>query len=418
MPMPMTMPMPTTTTTNPTPVDRHLMPDILRALLATADQGTPFRRPDGVTDADIVALARHHRLSPLLGIGTRPAGFSEVVAETFRRDRLSTLGRSTLLRHGLLEILKAFDAEGIDVAVLKGIAYEDLIYPDLGTRPSSDIDLLVPEGERRAVLQTLVRLGYAPSAAAPGFDEPDYHEISFRRDAVNVDLHFALAPLVRCSIDYAQVWNDMRRWNFSGRMTKTLSFVHAAVNQALHMAIHHFDVPAIYMLDFRRLVAQAEGASETAVAGRPVREAHIASRDPLRDAARAWGCRRPLETTLALTGAFLAKEGGAGGPEVESRRAAPRGSGGARLAGPAFAWSVGRIVEGFGGLEPVPRPEQLARKILQFDDPGRAGRYLLVQGRRILRERWLTRSGKARSAAERLGLSTAPPSVSSRSASH
>lgn len=378
----MTTPMPMMPTPTP-PGMRSAEQRLLIALLATADRGVAFSSPPGIDDARIVALARHHRLSPLLAIGSRPAGFSPEIAEAFRRDRLSTLGRSTLLRHALAEILAALDARSVDVAVLKGIAYEDLIYPDPGTRPSSDIDLLVPGSERRAALGTLARLGYRPSASAPGFDQPDYHEISFRRDAVNVDLHFALAPLVRGAIDYVALWNDMRTWNFAGRVTKTPSFEHAAINQALHMAIHHFDVPALYLLDFRRLAAMAgQGEAPAAASAR------------LRVAARSWGCLRPLETTLALAAAFLGNE---------ATDAAGRS--------PGLSWLVERVIAGYGGLEPVSRPEQLARKVLSFDHPRTAAHYLWVQGRRILRERWLTRFGQARSATQRLGLDHPDPPI-------
>jgi hypothetical protein len=387
MPLPTMMPTPTPTPTPTPPGARSVDQRLLVELLATADRGVAFRSPPGIADARIVAMARHHRLSPLLAIGSRPAGFSPEIAETFRRDRLSTLGRSTLLRHALAEILAALDARSVDVAVLKGIAYEDLIYPDPGTRPSSDIDLLVPGSERRVALGTLARLGYRPSASAPGFDQPDYHEISFCRDAVNVDLHFALAPLVRGAIDYVALWNDMQTWSFAGRVTKTPSFVHAAVNQALHMAIHHFDVPALYLLDFRRLAAMADATGQ-----REDPASDTSAR--LRAAARAWGCLRPLETTLALASAFLGNE---------AIDAAGRS--------PGLSWLVERVIAGYGGLEPVSRPEQLARKVLSFDHPRTAARYLLVQGRRIVREHWLTRFGRARSATERLALDHPDPPI-------
>jgi hypothetical protein len=366
---------------------------LLGALLGAVERRTPFRRPPGVSDAHLVALARHHRLSPLLSLQDPTAGgLSGEVVETFRRDRLATLGRSTLHRHALAEILAECDAAAVDVAVLKGIAYDDLLYPEAGTRPASDVDLLVRGPERRRAMEVLTRLGYTPSASAPGFDEPDYHEVSFRRDVVNVDLHLALAPLVRCSIDYPALWAaGMQTWELAGRRTTTLDFVHAALNQALHMAIHHFDVPALYLLDLRRLVARC---------GREVPGGPTAAWARLRAAARAWGCERPLATAAALVAAFLpAAEEAAGGPVQPVQ---PRGE----------AWVTRRVVEGFGGVEPVSRAEQLGRKLLHFDDGLTATRYLWVQGRRILRERWLGYTNDPRSAAERLGLAGVSPSGS------
>ena len=368
---------------------------LLGALLGAVERRTPFRRPPGVSDAHLVALARHHRLSPLLSLEDPSAGgLSAEVVETFRRDRLATLGRSTLHRHALAEILAECDAAAVDVAVLKGIAYDDLLYPEPGTRPASDVDLLVRGPERRRAMEVLTRLGYTPSASAPGFDEPDYHEVSFRRDVVNVDLHLALAPLVRCSIDYPALWGTaMETWELGGRTTRTLDFVHASVNQALHMAIHHFDVPALYLLDFRRLVTRCGQAP-----GGPT-----AAWTRLRATARAWGCARPLATAADLVAAFLPADGEAVGglvpplPPVQPR---------------SEAWVTRRVVERFGGMEPVSRPEQLGRKLLHFDDGLTATRYLWVQARRILRERWLGYTNDERSAAERLGLTSVSPSGS------
>ena len=44
-------------------------------------------------------------------------------------------------------VLTNLAAEGIDVLVLKGVALGSLVYPDVGTRPSSDLDVFVgPDG--------------------------------------------------------------------------------------------------------------------------------------------------------------------------------------------------------------------------------------------------------------------------------
>jgi hypothetical protein len=152
-----------------------------------------------------------------------------------------------------------------------------------------------------------------------------------------------------------------------GVAARTLDDGHAALNQALHMTIHHFDVPALFLVDLERLLESAGGQA----AVEPV--------------ARAWRCRRPLETAAALAAAFV-------------RGAAP-----APL--PARA---DRVIRGYGGLAPLPRAEQLRRKVEHFDAPVDALRYLAVQGRRVLRERLLAIARRRRSAAERLGVEASP----------
>lgn len=354
---------------------------IVRALLASADRGVAFPpalREGDARDQQILGLARHHRLSPLLA-ASAPDGFSAAMMEIFRRDRLATLGRATLFRHALQALLASFDGAGVEVAVLKGLAYETLLYDQPGTRPASDIDLLVRPEDRQRSFAALARLGYAPYASAPGFDEPDYHEVSFRLREITVDLHFALAPLARCRVDYPDLWSRMQDLDLDGRRTRTLGFVDAALNQALHMAIHHFDVPASYLLDFCRLLERSEPSALPR----------------LRATARAWQCVRALETTVALARAFL--------PHATPW---PLGD---DLGDGAAGLIARRVVRAFGGRAPVSRPEQWLRKLTHLDDAGVVVRYLGVQARRNLRERWLGWSGDSRSATTRLGMTDDSP---------
>ena len=351
------------------------MPDVerelLRRLLSDADSGKPISGQWIASlnrDAEVMAVARKNRLSPLLGAFALPE-YPVALADAFRRDRLTTLGRSTLLRRALANLFGAFDRAAVKVVALKGIAYDDLFYPQPGTRPASDIDLLVKPSQRRDALAVLQGLAYVPYASSPGFDQPDYHEISFRSAEANLDLHFALAPLVRCRIDYDDVWSHLETWVFEGRPTQTLGHAHAALNQALHMAIHHFDVPASYLIDFRRIVDAAGPSGPT----------------DIERLARAWRCERPLQTTLRLCEAFL------------------EWSGCGRFARDPRAPYAERVVAGFGSGDSPVRREQLIRKVTHFDKRTDAGRYLWVQGQRILRERWLQFAGPARSASERIG---------------
>jgi hypothetical protein len=212
----------------------------------------------------------------------------------------------------------------------------------------------------------LDQLGFEPRAAAPGFDDADYHEVAWTRKNVEVDLHLALAPLVRCHIDYPTVWGSVRDVAVGGARAGVLHPQHAALFHALHMAIDHFDVPALYLVDFGRLL-QAAG-----------------ERAAVESLARAWGCWRPFATAVALASAFLPATMG---PSAPTRVA-------------AFSR---RVVSGYGAPSRVPRPEQLVRKLMHFDTGRDVLRYLAVQGRRNVRELF-ERRVRRRSARERLAL--------------
>lgn len=348
-------------------VDARADRQILVGLFAALED--PARAAALGDDPRVLVVARRHRLTPLLSLACR-ATLPTALAEAFRRDHVATAARNLVLAATAEECVAALAAAGVEVAILKGLAYERTLYPQPGARPTSDVDLLVRGGDRRAAFDVLDRLGFEPRAAAPGFDEPDYHEVAWDRAGVEVDLHLALAPRARCAIDYDGVWREMQPLEVGAARARCLAPPHAAVFHALHMAIDHFDVPGLYLVDLARLCA---GKGEVAAACA---------------AARAWRCERPLATSLALAAAF--ERAWAAPLDL---RPAPR--------------RAAEVTDGFGGVVPLPRPQQLRRKYQHFDTSRDALRYTLVQGRRRARE-LVEQHLRGRSARERLGLAPAP----------
>jgi hypothetical protein len=344
-------------------VDARADRELLLALFGALED--PARASALPNDPRLLIVARRHRLTPLLsavGRATLPA----LLGDACRRDHVVTAARNLALAAVAEECVVALGTAGVEAAVLKGLAYERTLYPRAGVRPTSDVDLLVRDRDRRAAFGVLDRLGFEPRAAAPGFDEPDYHEVAWNRGHVEIDLHLALAPYARCKIDYDAVWREMRPLVLGTANCQVLAPSHAAVFHALHMAIDHFDVPALYLADLARLLATA---GDVAAA---------------RAAARAWRCARPLETSLALAAAF------------QPTWAAALALG----AAPAHAT---RVAASYGGVARLPRPAQLWRKYEHFDTLWDALRYTNAQGRRHVRE-LLERRLRGRSARTRLGL--------------
>src|SRR5207237_7743563 len=114
--------------------------------------------------------------------------------------------------------------------------YARRLYPSPGVRPTADVDLLVPDDDRRAAFEILDRLGFEPRAAAPGFDESDYHEVAWTRGGVEVDLHLALAPRARCQIDYQAVWSEAEPITLGGTPVLVLARTPAAIFHAFDKA--------------------------------------------------------------------------------------------------------------------------------------------------------------------------------------
>jgi hypothetical protein len=340
------------------PAERQILAVLLEAIEDPTRAGS---LPGG--DPRALALARRHRLSPLLAAVCRD-GLPGLLGEACRRDRGITTARNLMLVEAAEELLLAMAARRIDGVVLKGLAYERQLYDDAGPgcRPTADVDVMVRERDRRAAFRVLSDLGYEPRAAAPGFDGRRYHEVAWTRGHVSVDLHMALAPLVRCAVDYGAVWSGVRPINVGRAPALALAPAHAAVFHALHMAIDHFDVPALYLVDLARLLP---GPEETAAAG---------------EVARAWRCRRPLGTSLALAAAFL--------PGWAARQPAAPVAAAGRGRGRSDAARAARVVAAFGGAASVARAEQLRRKLAHFDAARDAVRYAAVQAARNARELW------------------------------
>jgi hypothetical protein len=334
----------------------------LLAALADPTRASAFPADDPL----LRTVARHHRLSPLLSIScgdTLPAP----LAETFRRDRVVTAARNMMLGQVAEECLRALAAADIPTIVLKGLDYETRLYHVVGARPTADVDLLVPDDRRRPAFGVLDRLGFEPRAAAPGFDDPDYHEVAWTRAGAEVDLHMALAPLARCAIDYRAIWTAAVPLLIGGTEALALDRCHAAIFHALHMAIDHFDVPAIYLVDLARLLPDNAAVSAA------------------EELATRWRCRKPLDTAISLAAAFL----------PGWLRSLPTPS--------DFAPVRARIVARYGVTTSLPRPEQLVRKLAHFDGLADAAHYLLTQSRRNLSEQ-IARRTLNRSARQRLNL--------------
>jgi len=347
---------------NSAPAERERLLALLAAVedparAAALDPGDPL----------LLTVARHHRLTPLLSV-VCAGGRVPALAAPLRRDRAVTAARGLLLGQVAEQCLRGFAAAGIPAIVLKGLDYEARLYAAAPARPTSDVDLLVPNSARRDAFAVLDRLGFEPRAAAPGFDDADYHEVAWQRGPIEIDLHLALAPFARCRIDYDAIWNEAQRVRIGQTDALGLAPIHAAIFHALHMAIDHFDVPALYLVDMSRLLPDPDrrrAADETA---------------------RAWRCRRPLLTATSLTAAFL----------PEWARGQPAGE-----PGPLTR----RVIAGYGPVAALPRREQLLRKLAHFDVLSDALRYLAVQSRRNVREELERRIFK-RSPRERLELSS------------
>lgn len=256
--------------------------------LADHLSGTGAPCPDDAADAErLIALAENLKLSALLYRVLQDAGcalpapLQARLATAYR----ATLGRAMRCRQALVDIARAFAAAGVPLVVLKGLALAETVYPDLGTRVMSDLDLLVrPEDVERAH-DLLSGLGYLPDAQA----DPAGHGEAFVRQFEGerlylhpghplcpVELHWFLVNRewfrVTTRLEEDALWQRVRPLPLDGVAAWQLSAEDTVLYLCLHLAIHHryslvrgfVDLDRLIRcgppLDWETLVSRAHGA--------------------------------------------------------------------------------------------------------------------------------------------------------------
>lgn len=148
-----------------------------------------------------VTAARQHGVAPLVCYRLQetgwPAAVPPAVQKALQQTFYYTTAQNTMIYYELERVLAAF--QDIPVIVLKGAALANTLYPHIGTRPMSDIDLLVPRNALRESIQALQRLEYVEYVEpvpeiAPGFNVHKLYEVCLQQQNVNtgsmIELHW------------------------------------------------------------------------------------------------------------------------------------------------------------------------------------------------------------------------------------
>lgn len=155
------------------------------------------RVPSPVDDPDtLLASAWDHRMQGLLWDAVRR---EELRVGHQHRIRLAGAFLQTKARHRRLwesldAVTTALDAIGVEVAVAKGVAAEARWYPGMGTRPSADLDLLVPPWavERSRDIVVTIEPGHVlADSIVPLVRSGDLQSVDLVDEAgTSIDLHF------------------------------------------------------------------------------------------------------------------------------------------------------------------------------------------------------------------------------------
>jgi hypothetical protein len=148
---------------------------------------------DGIDWADLLEIAWHQRLIPLLYASlcsTCPGVVPGSVLEGMRDGCATTLRKNMLLSAELLELVKLFGAAGVPMIPAKGPLLAMGVYGTLEVRPFNDLDLLVREHDVPSARDLLLARGYVA-----GWSDSDWErKFDHQGRGICIDLHHRIAP--------------------------------------------------------------------------------------------------------------------------------------------------------------------------------------------------------------------------------
>jgi hypothetical protein len=195
--------------------------------------------------ADWQAAVQHaieHGIAPLLYqrlkadnlIRLLPADAQRRLTEVYQR----TVLQNVRIFQSLEEILAPFNQSAIPVILLKGIYLAEKIYANIGLRPMTDIDLLVPRQQLGQALAVLQSLDYQPPYTFQV--EKEAHQAHAlppldKAGGSPIDLHWTLLPpATPFTIPLEQIWQDSHPAVSQGAEIREL----APEDLLLHLCLH------------------------------------------------------------------------------------------------------------------------------------------------------------------------------------
>ena len=189
-----------------------------------------------------------------------PPGIEEVLALHYSQNRI----RMKRLAERACRIVEHLTERGVDVTVLKGMDTAFSFFPTPGTRSTSDIDLLIPPGQKQLAEKCLREMGFLPEHASRVPDEQFWRHVSspvlpqslsyvHQDDPWGVDLHTSTnrrygagAPIIRLDDLIAKTATD--RWSLC-RRARTLAPAGNILFLACHAGCHFSNLRMIRLVE-------------------------------------------------------------------------------------------------------------------------------------------------------------------------
>jgi len=213
-------------------------------------------------------------LGPLLGYWVESGDIETPprVADLLRHQLAHGRRRAARLRAQLERIVRLFADAGITPVILKGMHTGWAFFPDPGTRPATDIDVLIPADQADDAGRVLVAAGFTRVGAVrerstwspPGDDTPASVDLTHADNPWTLDLHLTLdrrlsvrGPMVRFDLDTE---TDLQPWTVGSVVVRVLAPPLLASFLAVHATNHFPYVSTLRLVDLVLMFRHPENA--------------------------------------------------------------------------------------------------------------------------------------------------------------
>lgn len=197
-----------------------------------------------IDETEFVRSAGEHRLAGL-AFWAAEAGFIEL-GTAARRDlagaKLATAAHNRKVAGAAASVMSEIEDAGHHVAIFKGVATESRWYPEPGTRPSADADLLLRPGA--GDLDTLIgRLvpDHPLQGRISGLVERGHiQSIDFQWNDIWIDLHFDPFKVGIPLAGLGRLWDHMGDVELDGEVFRALGAEASLLQAAIHLQKDRF----------------------------------------------------------------------------------------------------------------------------------------------------------------------------------
>lgn len=146
--------------------------------------------------------------------------------------------KNQILIHELKGLIRQLKEVGIQTMLTKGMALSYMYYQDFGSRPMSDLDLVVPEHQQAKTLEIIQKSGWVDlntRKQVTGFSGALSHSRAFvNQKGYELDIHWKPIREALNSSWVDELWESSIPLEFDGLSTSTLH----ATDQLLHTFLH------------------------------------------------------------------------------------------------------------------------------------------------------------------------------------